>query len=81
MDNLHLESPIRAECRERLPVVTAEDAQEMLQRYSDWELLSVAKGHPAPEVRKLALAHPGEIAAEGGPFSQAIPAGRTNPDA
>ena len=79
MDIFHLESLIRAEYRERLPGATAVEAREMLERYSDWEVLSVAMSHPAPEVRELALEHLREFAAEGDPFSQAILAGRPVP--
>ncbi len=79
MDIFHLESLIRAEYRERLPVVNAAEAREMLERYSDWEVLSVALNHPAPEIQELALEHLREFAAEGDPFSQAILAGRPVP--
>ena len=81
MDIFHLESLIRAEYRERLPVVDASEAREMLERYSDWEVLSVAMNHPAPEIRELAMEHLREFAAEGDPFSQAILAGRPIPGA
>ena len=79
MDIFHLESLIRAEYRERLPVADAGEAREMLERYSDWEVLSVAMNHPAPEIRELAMDHLREFAAEGDPFSQAILAGRPIP--
>ncbi|MBN8458931.1 MAG: hypothetical protein J0M04_13940 [Verrucomicrobia bacterium] len=79
MDIFHLESLIRAEYRERLPVADAGEAREMLERYSDWEVLSVAMNHPAPEIRELAMEHLREFAAEGDPFSQAILAGRPIP--
>lgn len=79
IDIFHLESVIRAEYRERLPRATAAEAREMLERYSDWEVLSVALNHPAPEIRELTLSHLREFAAEGDPFSQAILAGRPVP--
>ena len=79
IDIFRLESVIRAEYRARLPQATAAEARDMLERYSDWEVLSVALDHPSPEVRELALAHLREFAAEGDPFSQAILAGRPVP--
>ena len=66
----YLESVIRAEYRARLPQATAAEARDMLERFSDWEVLTVALGHPAAEVRELALAHLREFAAEGDPFSR-----------
>ncbi|MCF7675983.1 MAG: hypothetical protein K9N23_09215 [Akkermansiaceae bacterium] len=79
IDIFHLESVIRAEYRARLPQATAAEARDMLERYSDWEVLSVALDHSEPEVRELALSHLREFAAEGDPFSQAILAGRPVP--
>jgi hypothetical protein len=81
IDIFHLECVIRAEYRARLPQATAAEALDMLERYSDWEVLTVALEHPAAEVRELALAHLREFAAEGDPFSQAILAGLPLPGA
>jgi len=81
IDIFHLECVIRAEYRARLPLTTAAEARDMLERYSDWEVLTVALEHPAAEVRELALTHLREFAAEGDPFSQAVLAGRPLPGA
>ena len=81
IDIFHLECVIRVEYRARLPQATAAEALDMLERYSDWEVLTVALEHPAAEVRELALAHLREFAAEGDPFSQAVLAGLPLPGA
>ena len=40
IDIFHLESLIRAEYRARLPQATAAEARDMLERCSDWEVLT-----------------------------------------
>jgi len=56
-----------------------EDAQEMLGRYSEWQVLLAALKNPSDEVRELAMTHLREFAAAGDPFSQAILEGREIP--
>jgi len=78
-DIQHLESLVRAEYKKRLPLANLEDAQEMLGRYSEWQVLVAALENPSDEVRELAMTHLREFAAAGDPFSQAILAGREIP--
>ena len=75
-DIAHLESVVRADYKKRLPSVTVEEAQAMLGRYSEWQVLEAALTNPSPGVRELAMAHLREFAAAGDPFSLAILEGR-----
>lgn len=78
-DILFLESVIREDYRKRLPSVPYEEAREMLERYSEWQVLVPALENPSPEVRVLAMEHLREFAAAGDPFSLAILEGRKLP--
>ncbi len=78
-DIQHLESLVRADYKKRLPTATRAEAQDMLERFSDWEVLVVAMENASPEVKELAMSHLREFAAAGDPFSQAILEGRELP--
>lgn len=78
-DIQHLESLVRAEYKIRLPLATLEEAQEMLGRYSEWQVLTAALENPSAAVRELAMTHLREFAAAGDPFSLAILDGRELP--
>jgi hypothetical protein len=78
-DIQHLESVVRAEYKTRLPLATLEEAQKMLGRYSEWQVLVAALENPASEVRELAMTHLREFAAAGDPFSLALIEGRELP--
>lgn len=78
-DIMHLESVVRADYKKRLPLATLEEAENLLGRYSEWEVLRAALENPLPEVRELAMGHLREFAAAGDPFSLAILEGRELP--
>ena len=78
-DIQHLESVVRADYKKRLPTATLAEAQAMLERYSEWQVLVSAMENPLAEVRELAMTHLREFAAAGDPFSQAILEGRELP--
>jgi len=78
-DIQHLESVVRADYKKRLPTATLAEAQSMLERFSEWEVLTSAMENPFPEVKELAMSHLREFAAAGDPFSQAILEGRELP--
>ncbi len=78
-DIQHLESLVRADYKQRLPLATLEEAQELLGRYSEWQVLVAALENPSAEVRELAMTHLREFAAAGDPFSLAILEGRELP--
>jgi hypothetical protein len=78
-DIQHLESVIRTNYKNRLPTASLEEAEAMLGRYSEWQVLLTALQNPSPEVRELAMTHLREFAAAGDPFSQAILEGRELP--
>lgn len=78
-DILHLESVVRTDYKNRLPTASLEEAEMMLSRYSEWQVLVPALQNPSPEVRELAMTHLREFAAAGDPFSQAILEGRELP--
>lgn len=78
-DIQHLESVVRADYKKRLPAASLAQAQAMLQRYSEWQVLTAALENPLSEVRELAMTHLREFAAAGDPFSQAILEGRELP--
>jgi len=78
-DIQHLESVVRAGYKKRLPTATLAEAQSMLERFSEWEVLTSAMENPFPEVKELAMSHLREFAAAGDPFSQAILEGRELP--
>ena len=75
----HLESVVRADYKKRLPAASFEEAEAMLGRYSEWQVLLSALENPSPEVRELAMTHLREFAAAGDPFSLAILEGRELP--
>ena len=78
-DIQHLESVVRTDYKQRLPSASFAEAQAMLGRYSEWQVLTVALANPLSEVRELAMIHLREFAAAGDPFSQAILEGRELP--
>lgn len=78
-DILHLESVVRTSYKKRLPTASFEEAEAMLGRYSEWQVLVPALENPSPEVRELAMTHLREFAAAGDPFSLAILEGRELP--
>ena len=78
-DIQHLESVVRADYKKRLPSASLAEAQAMLERYSEWQVLTAALENPLAEVRELAMTHLREFAAAGDPFSQAILEGRELP--
>ncbi len=71
-DIAFLESITRAEYLEKIPTASASEAEEMLARYSDWQVLRSALKNPAEEVRMIATEYLKEFAAAGDPFSLAI---------
>jgi hypothetical protein len=78
-DILYLESVVRTTYKNRRPTASLEEAEAMLGRYSEWQVLVPALQNPSPEVRELAMTHLREFAAAGDPFSQAILEGRELP--
>lgn len=78
-DILYLESVVRTDYKKRLPTASLEEAQEMLARYSEWQVLVAALENPSPAVHELAMSHLREFAAAGDPFSLAILEGRELP--
>ncbi len=78
-DIMHLESVVRTDYKKRLPSASLAEAEVMLERYSEWEVLKAALENPLTEVRELAMLHLREFAAAGDPFSQAIIEGRETP--
>ncbi|MGL5016630.1 MAG: hypothetical protein ACRDBP_00730 [Luteolibacter sp.] len=78
-DIFYLESVVRTDYKNRLPIASLEEAKAMLGRYSEWQVLLPAMQNPSPEVRELAMTHLREFAAAGDPFSQAILEGRELP--
>ena len=78
-DIQHLESVVRADYKMRLPIASLAEAQAMLERYSEWQVLVAAMENPLAEVREFAMTHLREFAAAGDPFSQAILEGRELP--
>ncbi len=78
-DIMHLESVVRTDYKRRLPSASLAEAEAMLERYSEWEVLKAALANPLTEVRELAMLHLREFAAAGDPFSLAILEGRETP--
>ena len=78
-DIMHLESVVRADYKRRLPVATLQEAEQLLGRYSEWEVLRSALENPLLEIKELAREHLREFAAAGDPFSLAILEGRELP--
>lgn len=78
-DISHLESIIRADYKKRLPTASFKEASELLERYSEWQILQSALENPSEAVRELALQHLHEFAEAGDPFSKAILEGRETP--
>jgi hypothetical protein len=79
IDIQHLESLVREEYKQRLPTANLDEAREMLERFSEWQVLLAALENPQEDVRDLARTHLREFAAAGDPFSQAILEGREIP--
>lgn len=78
-DIQHLESVVRADYKRRLPTATFEEAAQLLESFSEWQVLEFALKNPSPEVHELAMAHLREFAEAGDPFSKAILEGRELP--
>jgi hypothetical protein len=78
-DMLHLERLTREKYVRLLPSATLQEASDLLDRYSEWQVLQAALRNPSPEVRELAMTHLKEFAAAGDPFSLAILEGREIP--
>jgi hypothetical protein len=78
-DIQYLESVVRSDYTRRLATATLEEAQRMLERFSEWQVLLVALENPCDQVQALARSHLEEFAAAGDPFSAAILAGRELP--
>jgi hypothetical protein len=78
-DISHLESIIRADYKKRLPIASFEEASELLERYSEWQILQSALENPSEAVKDLAIQHLREFAEAGDPFSLAILEGREIP--
>ncbi|GAA5131924.1 hypothetical protein JIN84_07415 [Luteolibacter yonseiensis] len=78
-DIQHLESVIRADYKKRLPAATLEEATQLLERFSEWQVLQFALENPLLGVRDLAMTHLHEFAEAGDPFSKAILEGRELP--
>jgi len=75
----HLENLTREKYVRLLPTATLQEATDLLDRYSVWQVLQSALENPSPEVRELAMTHLREFAAAGDPFSLAILEGREIP--
>lgn len=80
-DVAHLESVTRADYFSKLPTATLEEAEFMLGRYADWQVLQSALSNPSAEVKELAISMLKEFAEAGDPFSKDILAGKTVPPA
>lgn len=75
-DILHLEQVTRRRYFDQLPKASLEEAEFMLNRFADWQVLRVALTNPDPAVQDLARGLLEEFAKAGDPFSQAILEGR-----
>ncbi len=71
-DRLFLESLVKKQYRERLPVCDAAEALSLLGRFLDPECLQFALNNPDASVRELALKHLCEFESEGDPYSRDI---------
>jgi hypothetical protein len=71
-DQLFLESKIKAHFQNRLPVCDLAEAEVLLDRFLDPEILQYARTNPSAEVRALCLKYLREFAAEGDPYSRDI---------
>lgn len=78
-DIQHLESVVRRRYFAQLPTASLADATDMLDRFSDWQVLRAALTNPDSAVQDLARRHLHEFAELGDPFSQAILANREIP--
>ncbi len=78
-DIQHLESVVRSKYQNLLPTASLDEAEALLGRFSDWQVLQMALENPSFEVQELARTHLREFAAAGDPFSQAILEGRELP--
>jgi hypothetical protein len=78
-DITFLESKVRKQWAERLPVAGLEEARGMLDRFADWRTCEAALLNPDPEVRNVALEILREFADAGDPFSKEILEGRPIP--
>ncbi|MEM6910276.1 MAG: hypothetical protein AAF555_01725 [Verrucomicrobiota bacterium] len=78
-DLFYLEDLTRRDYSIRLPKSTLAEAEELLDRFSDWKVLRSALSNPRPEVQTLARTQLQEFAEAGDPFSKAILEGRKIP--
>jgi len=79
-DITFLESVARKDYLEKLPSATPEEAEFMLGRYAEWQVLESALTNPSPAVQALATEMLKEFAEAGDPFSKDILEGRKTPD-
>ncbi len=79
-DIAFLEAVARDEYLLKLPSATYEEAEFMLGRYAEWQVLEAALINPSPEVQELATGMLKEFAEAGDPFSKDILEGRKTPD-
>ena len=71
-DILHLESLVRRNYVAHLPSANATEAEIMLDRFADWQVLKAALDNPDPAVKEIARRYLREFAELGDPFSKAI---------
>ncbi len=71
-DQLFLESLVKRQFRERLPVCDFAEAKDMLGRFLDPEVLQYGLDNPAAAVRDLMLGYLHEFETEGDPYSRDI---------
>ncbi len=71
-DQIFLESKVKDFFRERLPVCPLEEAQGLLKRFVDPQVLEFALVNPDPAVRELVLSELRLFEAEGDPYSRDI---------
>jgi hypothetical protein len=79
-DLAFLESITREEYFAKLPTATFLEAEFMLDRFAEWQVLEAALTNPSPEVQALATGILKEFAEGGDPFSKDILANRKTPD-
>lgn len=80
-DVAFLESVAREEYFAKLPTATPEEADFMLGRFAEWQVLKVALTNPSPQVKTLATDLLKEFAEAGDPFSKEILEGMMRGDA
>lgn len=79
-DLAFLESITKEDYFAKLPTATFEEAQFMLDRFAEWQVLEAALTNPSPNVQALATGILKEFAEGGDPFSRDILEGRKTPD-